>query len=211
MGVELDVWAEHKIVFGTINEALDFFEFKTGKKPAHRSRADRKQIKETSQIEEIQYFADFDTLEKNFKNTKRIDLTTNFAYCYRLIIYPKTINYWGRGFYTRDTRWTELITKNFENELHWDKESAAEQTKSWQIFRNFCQKTTLKLGGEKIVYIRDNFRMIDKFYAGESLQKGIEHELNTGVGEFYELDLVEHFPDDFKNKYVWFFEDLKEK
>lgn len=211
MGVELDVWAEHKIDFGMLAaEALDFFEFKTEKKPAHRSRSDKKQIKETSQTEEIQYFADFDTLETNFKRNKKIELTTNFAYCHRIIIYPKTINYWGKGFYTRDTRWMELITKNFEDKLHWNEESAAEYTKNWQSFRNFCREMTLKLGGEKIVYIRDNFNMIDKFYAGESLQNGIEHEVNTGVNQYYELDLVEYFPDDFKNKYVWFFEDLKE-
>ena len=209
MGVELDVWAEHKMDFGALGTALDFFESATGKKIAHRRSADKKQIKETSQIDEAQYFADSDALVASFKRVGRIELTTNFASCRRLIIYPKTINYWGTGFYTRDTRWMELITKNFENKLHWDEESAAEYTKNWQSFRNYCRAMTLKLSGEKIVYIRDSFRMIDKFYAGESLQSGIEHELKTGVSEHFELDWVEHFPVDFKNKYVWFFEDLK--
>ena len=52
MGVELDVWAEHKIDFGTTDKALDFG-IQNRKKIAHRSRTDRKQIKETLQIEKL--------------------------------------------------------------------------------------------------------------------------------------------------------------
>lgn len=209
MSVELDVWAEHKINFRTLAEALEFIEAKIEKKIAPRNRSDKNRTKETPQIEEILYFADFETLETNFKRNKRIELTTNFAFCHRIIIYPQTINYWAKGFYTRDTRWMELITKDFENELHWDEKLAAECADNWQKFRNYCKDLTLKLGGEKIIYIRDNFRMHDKFFAGESLQNAIEYELEKGVKEYYEFDLVEHFPDDFKNKYVWFYENLK--
>ncbi len=208
MSIELDVWAEHKINFGSFAEAIDFIEIKLEKKIIDRNRSDRKEIKEAQNTEEIQYFTDFDRLETDFKKTKRIYLTTNFAYCHRIIIYPQTVNYWGKGFYTRDSRWMELITKNFSNNLHWNEKLAAEFTNNWRQFRKYCQKVTRKLGGEKIVYIRDNFNMIDKFFAGESLQSGIEHELAAGVRESYELDLVEHFPEDFKNKYVWFYEEV---
>lgn len=208
MGIVLDVWADHKINFGSLAEVLDFIETKLATKISHRSRSENKESKETQSIEEIKYFADFETLSGYFKNYKKIELTTNFAVCRRIIIYPKTICYWGEGFYTRDTRWMELIRKDFSDENHWNEEIAEKCTNNWTQFRKYCQETTQKLGGEKIVYIRDNFNMIDKFYAGDSLQNAIEYELATGVTEYYQLDLVEHFPDDFKNKYVWFYEEL---
>ena len=211
MSVELDVWAEHKINFGSAVEALDFFESRIETKINHRSFAEKNELKETSQINEIQYFTDFERLSSNFKNLKKIELVTNFAFCHRIKIYAETINFWGRGFYTRDSRWMELITRNFADEAHWNPTLAVEFTNNWRQFRNYCKEITRKSDGKKIVYIRDNFTMIDKFFNGESLQNGIEHELKTGVAEHFDIDLVEHFPDDFKNKYVWFFEDLPQK
>ncbi|MEK7723147.1 MAG: hypothetical protein AAB336_02255 [Acidobacteriota bacterium] len=210
MGVELDVWAEHKINFGSLAEAIDFIETKLEKKIEDIGNLPKKKVKETSQVEDIQYFADFETLQGNFRYRKRIELNTNFAFCHRILIYPQTINFWGKGFYTRDTRWMELIRKDFSNELHWNEIVAKEFTNNWSQFRSYCQETTQKLGGDKIIYVRDNFKMLDKFFAGESLQSGIEHELATGISEYYELDLVEHFPEDFKHKYVWFYEKLNQ-
>jgi hypothetical protein len=105
----------------------------------------------------------------------------------------------------------EIITKDFADENYWNSELSTEFTNNWQQFRNYCKEMTKKFGGRKVVYIRDNFKMIDKFFAGESLQCGIEHELVRGVSEHYELDLVEHFPTDLKNKYFWFYENLPNK
>jgi hypothetical protein len=211
MGVELDVWAEHSINFDSHVGVKDFFESKTGKKITHRNRADKNRIIETRQIQDIQYFTDLEMLSQNFKMHKKIEVFTNFAFCRQINIYSKTLNFWAKGFYTRDTRWRELITKDFENKLHWNTELVVEFTNNWTQFRNYCKEMAQILGGEKIVYIRDNFNMIDKFFAGESLQSGVEHELATGIAEHYDFDLVEHFTNDFKNTYVWFYENLPNK
>lgn len=209
MSIEIDVWAEHKINLGSAAEAVDAFESAVETKIIQRNFSEK--LEPTLRINEIQYFTDSERLESNFKNFQRIELMTNFAFCQQIKIYAKTVNFRGSGFYTRDSRRMELITGDFADEAHWNPKLAAEFTNNWRQFRNYCKEITRKLNGEKIVYIRDNSRMLDKFLAGESLQNAVEHELAVGVSEYYDFALVENFPDDFKNKYVWFFEDLPPK
>jgi hypothetical protein len=85
MSVELDVWADHKINFDSLVKVIDFIELKTEKKIIHQSRSKKKELKETTQIKEIQYFTDFE----------RIELNTNFAFCHQIKIYSQTMNFWA--------------------------------------------------------------------------------------------------------------------
>lgn len=209
MSVDLNVWSNHQLRFASFTEALEIFELKTGKKLDQRSFKTAAPPETTRLIQEIRYFTDFEALKKNLKRSGKISIFTNFDYCGELSLYEKTVRFAPRGFYTRYSYWKQLVINKFEDESLGDEKLLSEYRENWQLFRKYCQDLTRKLGGDRIIYIDDNFQpQEDKFYEGESLECGIQ--LMSEIREPDELDLLEMYPAESAAKYTWYFEELKD-
>lgn len=208
MSVDLNVWSNHQLRFTSFTEALEMFELKTGKKLDQRSFKTAAPPETTRIIEEVRYFTDFEALKKNLKRSNKISIFTNFAYCGELSLYGKTVRFVPEGFYTRYSYWKQLVINKLEDERLGDEKLLIEYRKNWRLFREYCQDLTRKLGGDRIIYIDDNFQpQEDKFYEGESLECGIK--LMSEICEPDELDLLEWYADESAERYVWYFEELK--
>lgn len=210
MSVDLNVWSNHELRFTSFAEAIEMFELKTGKKLVHWSFGTDGPPETTRIIEEIRYFTDFEALKRNFKRSNNIRIFTNFTFCGELSLHSRTVRFSPRGFYIRFSYWKQIIMNKFERETHGDEKLLGEYRENWKLFRNYCQELTRKLGGSKIIYIDDNFQLQeDQFYQGETLECGIQ--LMSEIREPFELDLLEWYPDEFEEKYTWFFDQLNEK
>jgi hypothetical protein len=207
MSVDLNVWSDHKLDFSTFAEGLAAFESKTGKRLADRNFRTDAPLEETPRIAEIGYYADLETLKHNFKRHRRIRIFTNFAFCGEISLYGKTVNFHPRGFYTRFTRWKKLVAGDLPAEDAEPSTIFAQYRANWETFRNFAVELTRNLGGTRLIYLADNLqRPEDEFREGRSLETGTG--LMSELCDSYELEFLRLYPEEFEEKYAWFFEEL---
>ena len=207
MSVDLNVWSNHTLKFSSFAEGLEMFELKTGKRLVREAFETNEAAGETDELPKIQYFTNFETLKHNFKRFNQIKILTNFTYCREIDLYAKTVNFKPRGFYTRYTRWKKLASGNIESHDGEDAKTMSRFRANWELFRYFSIELTKNLGGNRIIYIDDNFQpQEDKFREGRSLECGFG--LMREISEPYELELLELCPSEFEEKHAWFFEEL---
>lgn len=209
MSADLSVWSNHKMIYNSPEEGIEVFQRLTSKKLMQLDYRTDQPLLLTKKIEEIDYYTNFELLGRQYGNRGQISIATNFEFCNVIEIYSKTMKIKPTGFRTRYGIWQELVTGKYESE---DKDEMARMRtyrKYWLVFRKFIHLITKELGGDKIIYIDDqNYQLQeDELYEGHSLEQGI-----ISLKEFrepYELELLALFPDKFKAKYTWHYEELK--
>ncbi|MFK7774810.1 MAG: hypothetical protein AB8F94_21905 [Saprospiraceae bacterium] len=208
MGVDLNVWSNHKLRFNSFEEGIEQIERQSFQKIKQWNfKADRPLIK-TSNISEVEYFTHFEILQHNFENWNQIRIWTNFEFCDELTFLKKTVKIHPTKFRTRYSKWLEVVTEKYETEDETELTKMKLSRKNWMEFRKYAKEITTTLKGEKVIYLNDHSyqKEEDLFHEGKSLEEGIK-KLKEIV-EPCELELLELFPDNIQARNTWYFDEV---
>lgn len=211
MGVDLNVWANHKLKFNSFEKGIEEFERLTSRKIKPWNFKTDKPLEKTNKISEIAYFTNFDILKHNFEHWKQIRIWTNFEFCSELTVYGKTIQIHPSSFRIRYSKWQQLVTERYESESVLEIEQLRKSRENWVHFRRYAKEITKTLEGDKVIYLNDHKYQNeeDLFFKGESLEEGILQL--SKINEPIELDLFRLYPNDIRAKTTWYFDDLNAK
>ncbi|MEM9525808.1 MAG: hypothetical protein AAGA31_04315, partial [Bacteroidota bacterium] len=142
MGVDLNIWSNHKLRFNSYEEGIGEFEKITSKKIKQWNFKTDKPLDKTDNISEVEYFTHFEALNHNFENWNKIRIWTNFEFCSELSIFKKTLKIHPTKFRIRYSKWQELVTEKYES----DQESEIDRLKlyknNWIQFRKYAKEIT---------------------------------------------------------------------
>ncbi|MEZ4952188.1 MAG: hypothetical protein R2825_01270 [Saprospiraceae bacterium] len=211
MGVDLNVWSNHKLRFNSYEEGIDEFERMTSKKIRQWDLKKDEPLKKTRNVSEVEYFTHFEVLNQNFENYNEIKIWTNFEFCHWLTLLKQTLKIHPTGFRIRYSKWQELVTENYGSDDEAELEKMKESRKNWIQFREYAHTLTKSLGGDKVIYLNDHTFQNEEglFFQGKSLSEGINslNSLNETV-EPCELELFKLFPNDIRAKTAWYYDEL---
>ena len=208
MGVDLNVWSNHKLRFNSGGEGIKKFERYTSKKVKQWNFKTDEPLIKTSNISAVEYFTNFEILSYNYEKWKQIRIWTNFEFCDELTLLKQTIQIHPTRFRTRYSKWQQLVTGNYEVDDQDELQKMKEWRKNWMQFRNYAQEITKILKGDKVIYLNDHSYQNeeDLFNEGKSLEEGIKKLKD--VAEPCELKLFELFPNDIRAMSTWHYDEI---
>lgn len=211
MSVDLNIWSNHKLKFNSFKEGIEEFELKTSKKIKHWNSKTGKSLTKTRQLEEIDFFINFELLESNFDKRKQMNISTNFEFCETLTLFEQTLKIHPTRFRTRYSKWKELVTGIFEEENEERLALMKAYQENWVLFRTFAQTITRKLGGDRIIYIDDHSYQPEEEYFLKGGSLDFVMKLLNNYIEPCELELFKLFPNDYFARDTWHFDDIVKK
>lgn len=211
MGVDLNVWSNHKLKFNSYEEGMNEFERMTSKKIRQWDFKKDKPLKKTRNVLEVEYFTHFEMLSQNFENWNEIKIWTNFEFCDGLTLLKQTFKIHPTGFRIRYSKWQELVTENYESDDEAELEKMKESRKNWVQFREYAHAITKSLEGDKVIYLNDHTFQNEEglFFQGKSLNEGIN--ILKEIVEPCELELFKLFPNDTRAKAAWYYDELRKE
>jgi hypothetical protein len=214
MGVDIQFFANHKIKGNSFVERMNDIE--------KRLQRDIQLIpnipyskenlpKETNEIDEVIYFITDPKEEKRFNTLNEINIYTNFTYFSGMTIFNRTMKIFPNKLSTDSYNWKLYLGDEYEKK----KKSTEflQYNRIWEEFQKFKFQIISKLGGNKIIYIDDQFFQEPEnlFYQGKELEE-VVIELKK-VGPLFKIEKLYNDFDkifnDFDLKYYGFYEELK--
>lgn len=206
MSVDLMIWANHSLSFNSAQEGIDKLENLCLRKVRNWNFKSHPPLTQTTHLSEVEYFTNFDILDQNFELWKELRIWTNFQFCDEINLYKTTLRIKPRGFYTRYSKWLQLVSG--KREIEESGNAMEEHRKNWLLFRKYSHEITRRLSGDTLIYLNDHSYQLqeDDFYGGLPFEELIR--LLTEIRKPCELKLLELFPDDPWPHRTWHYETL---